>query len=278
MYIYGYTFFHFSLPPTNGSNYSMGLVHARFTRPLITFVFNCVPRSKQNHGGPKTVSRDIYIYVCVYTYICVYVYIYNPRIPDLYIYILSIYIYTHAYADIHHINTRPWNAWCSCKPLSKITKAPGEQRSCKAIGAIQPPCATRCWINGFIWLRNKPLCGVGGMRYRLCLEILMWKNQMPVATTCMRHERLDQEIALANSVWVKSWGKESHLGPVQPAKTCPMVMVLSVSPLLGSASKRLSLWRACALLVLHGSGLPNPWIHNVPNLGIVAHGFLKLFV
>ena len=95
MYIYGYTFFHFSLPPTNGSNYSMGLVHARFTRPLITFVFNCVPRSKQNHGGPKTVSRDIYIYVCIYIYMCVCIYIYNPRIPDLYTYFLSIYIYIY---------------------------------------------------------------------------------------------------------------------------------------------------------------------------------------
>ena len=106
MYIYGYTFFHFSLPPTNGSNYSMGLVHARFTRPLITFVFNCVPCSKQNHGGPKTVSRDIYIYiyVCVYTYICMYVYIYiilgfqiyiHISYPYIYIYISYPYIYIY---------------------------------------------------------------------------------------------------------------------------------------------------------------------------------------
>ena len=87
---------------------------ARFTRPLITFMFNCVPISKTmgatNHTFPICIFiykhawelyMYVYKYICVYMYVCMYIYIYVCIYICVYVlvpqftYIVYIYIYMH---------------------------------------------------------------------------------------------------------------------------------------------------------------------------------------
>ena len=86
---------------------------ARFTSPLITFVFNCIHTERilisESIGATKHVL-PIYIYICiciyVYMYICIYVYMYICIYVYMYICIyvymyICIYVYMYIYICIY---------------------------------------------------------------------------------------------------------------------------------------------------------------------------------